>query len=81
MVCGTYFCCSQPQENNKLKLVDGSEWCVILPAAQGLPIIVVSGPAKIGVCFIYLSPSERYNYGNGGHVSTLTSLAFQLLVI
>lgn len=23
MVCGTYFYCSQPQENNKLKLVDG----------------------------------------------------------
>lgn len=53
---------------------------MILPAAQELLIIAVSGPAKIGVHFIDLSPSERYHYGNGGHVSTLTSLAFQFLV-
>lgn len=54
---------------------------MILPAAQEFLIIAVGGPAKIGVCFIDLSPSERYHYGNGGHISTLTSLAFQLFVI
>lgn len=78
MVC-TYFYCSQPQENNKLKLVDGLS-DVILLVAQELLIIAVSGPAKMGVCFIDLSPSERYHYGNGGHISTLTSLTFQLFV-